>query len=109
MGTRNLLWALLAAAISLPVDAAEEKPQCKLMRLDEWKVRPGAALPVFDGAVNRRAIPVQLDTGMALREGALLERAAAARLGLALRPSPGRAFAGLGVDLDTDSAVLNEL
>lgn len=109
MRRRNLLWALLAAVISLPLDAAEEKPQCKLIRIDEWKVRGDAALPVFEGAVNRHRIPVLLDTGMALREGALLERAAAARLGLALRASPGRLFAGAAVDLDTDIGVLNEL
>jgi Aspartyl protease len=103
---RALLSILAAAVMAHAVDAAAE---CKLMRIDEWKLKHDAAAPVLEAVVHRQRIPVLLDTGMALREGALLDRAAAARLGLALRPSPGRAFAGVGVDVDTDVGVMKEI
>ena len=105
MTIRTLLLMLAAAAMAHPVDAAA----CKLMRIDEWKLKHDGVVPVLDGVVHGQRIQVLLDTGMALREGALLDRAAAARLGLALRASPGRPFAGVGVDVDADIGVLKEL
>ncbi len=107
---RTFLIALAAIGVAVATNAAAAEPQnCKLIRIDEWSVKPDAAVPILDGVINGHKIAVMLDTGLNLKEGALLERAAARRLGVPLQPYPGREFAGIGGETQAAIGIIGEI
>jgi predicted aspartyl protease len=108
MRTCIVLCALAATAPALAAPAADEKPQCKLMRIDEWKVEPGVPVPFLKGFVNGRSVPILLDTGMSAREGALLERVVAMRLGVPLGDHPAT-FVGVGGESRAQVGIIDEI
>jgi hypothetical protein len=54
--------------------AAAAAQNCKLIRIDEWRVLADIPQPVLEGRINGRPVGILIDTGMAGQEGALLER-----------------------------------
>jgi predicted aspartyl protease/tetratricopeptide (TPR) repeat protein len=77
----RLVLAVLAAAIGLPLHAADP-PRCKLVRIAEWPVRLQRGLPVMEGAINGKKVGVLLDTGA---YASMITKAAADRLELNTR------------------------
>jgi predicted aspartyl protease len=96
--------AAFGLAIGGHVDAAGSA-ECKFVRVAEWQVRLAHGALLADGAINGRSARVLLDTG-AMRS--ILQRGAAKRLGLTLRPAPKYRFNGLGGESDVDVAELDE-
>ncbi|HET7364189.1 MAG TPA: pepsin/retropepsin-like aspartic protease family protein, partial [Burkholderiales bacterium] len=93
----TLFAALALTAGTLAYGVAAAQPQnCKLIRIDEWAVLPNIATPVIEGIINGHRVGVLIDTGMAAKEGALLERALARRLGVFRIPDPNRTAGGVG-------------
>src|SRR6185295_3902732 len=108
LGVKTSLYAI-TALIGLIADAGAADPApCKLVPIDEWKVRADAPSPIVDGLINGQKIDVLLDTGMTLREGALLERAAARRLGIPITRNLSRTAAGIGGEAALSMAVIDE-
>ena len=107
---RNVSLVMLAAALfaGAPACLAAEPTQCKLIRIDEWRLKPHRLTPTLDGTINGKSIEVLLDTGMGLQQGALLERAAARRLGIPLSASLDRTFIGVGGEGSLSTAVVDE-
>ena len=100
--------AFVALVASAP-DASAEPTACKLVPIDEWRVRADAATPIIDGVINGQSIDVLLDTGLTLREGAVLERAAARRLGIPISGDLSRSAAGIGGEADLSYARIDEI
>ena len=96
---------LSALAAAHDVAAAE----CKLARIDEWTVLGDRGSPVLEGAINGRKVPVLIDTGMMAREGALLERSLARRLGVPLFEDPGRTMVGGGGESQVHIGLIREI
>ena len=107
---RSALFAALAltAGALAPGTVAAQSQNCKLARIDEWKVVPNLPTPVIEGRINGRRIGVLIDTGMSIREGALLERALARQLGVPLIEDPRRRLAGIGGETRAQIGVVNE-
>ena len=55
---------IAVAAASWAGVAAAADGGCKLVKIADWKLRPGRSLPVTDGAINKREIGVLIDRGM---------------------------------------------
>jgi len=68
------IFAIVAALIAGHAAAA---PDCKLARIEEWKVRVERNLPIIDGEINGSKIGILLDTGS---ERSFVTRSAAARM-----------------------------
>jgi predicted aspartyl protease len=80
------------------------------MRIDEWAVQPEIATPVIEGRINGSRVPVLIDTGAAPKEGALMHRALARRLGvplIALHPSAG--VGGIGGESRAEIGYISEI
>ena len=72
--------AFLLVTLALAADAASDAaPQCKLIRIAEWRVRNDYYRPVVDGAINSQKVSVLLDTGSSV---SLIQRSVATRLRL---------------------------
>jgi predicted aspartyl protease len=108
MNRRATTLALLAAMTcaltvqSLPVAA---DAQCKLILVEEWKVRWVNGHILIDGAINGQPVGVMLDTG-ATRT--IIFRSAAARLGLLARWSKSDSMQGVGGPSQLSSAYVEE-
>jgi predicted aspartyl protease len=81
---------------------------CKLVRIDEWQVKPDRVRPTIEGTINGHKIDVLLDTGLSLPEGALLERAAARRLGIPLTTNLPAMIGGIGGETRLSTIVVEE-
>ena len=103
---RFALLLLVAAALTPPCAAAQ--PQgCKLIRVDEWPLRPYRYIPTIDGEINGQKIGIGIDTG--LTKSALLLRSAAARLQLPAFKAQGLDVAGVGGESEGEIAIVDEL
>ena len=85
--------------------AAGEAPKCKLLRIEDWAVRPDHYRPVVDGAVNGQKVGVLLDTGAS---HSLILRAATGRLGLTRQPAHGYRTFGIGGETQAEAVDINE-
>jgi predicted aspartyl protease len=78
---------------------------CKLGKVAEWTVRTNSGQIVVDGAINGHPIGVMLDTGAAR---SMVLHAAAAELGLVLRPFGSVRMFGIGGETNVNAARLDE-
>lgn len=107
MNRRATTLALLAMTCALTVRSlpAAADARCKLVLVEEWKVRWVNNHLVIDGAINGQPIGVMLDTG-ATRT--IMFRSAAARLGLLPRRSKSNSIQGVGGPSQLSSAYIDE-
>ena len=94
--------AAIAAASAV---AAAESGKCKLVLLEEWKLRADQWQPVVDGAINGQKVGILLDSGAAV---SIVTRSATTRLGLHLFPIQGGQLYGLGGESQVEGAYLDE-
>jgi hypothetical protein len=101
-------FALAASALAYGA-AATAAQNCKLIRIDEWTVLPDIPTPVLIGKINGHPVGVLVDTGMAGKEGALLERALARRLGVPRMWDPNRSGGGIGGESRVEIGLIGEV
>ena len=108
---RTSFFAVLAlSAGALAHGTAAAQPQnCKLVRIDEWAVRPDIPTPVLEGTINGQRVSVLVDTGMSSKQGALLERVLARRLGVPVLPYPSIGFGGIGGESPAGIGLIREI
>jgi predicted aspartyl protease len=92
------------AAASAAANAQSGK--CKLLQIAEWPVRADHYRPVVDGAVNGQKVGILLDTGAF---SSLVQRSAAAKLGLKTFSLRGHRAYGIGGETIVEGANIGEL
>src|SRR5215471_9384886 len=97
------LVAGIAFALTLHSLSAAADAQCKLVLVEEWKVRWVNNHIIIDGAINGQPVGVMLDTGA---QRTLIFRSAAARLGLTTHWARGYTMSGVGGQTDVESAYI---
>ena len=83
MTAHSAAMAVLSATLFFTSEV-EAAGGCQLVRIAEWRTRPGYASPVVDGTINGVKVGVMLDTGA---ERTMIMRSAAQRLNL-VPPQP---------------------
>jgi clan AA aspartic protease (TIGR02281 family) len=104
---KRSIFAIAAAAIGFALAgsaAAAEGRKCKVGRIAEWPLRAEYYTPVFDGAINGQKIGILIDTGADI---SLVQRSAAARLGLTRYQTGGRVF-GIGGETYAETVNIDE-
>ena len=102
--------ALVLSAGTLVHCLAAEPQNCKLVRIDEWAVRPEIPTPVLEGRINGQRVGVLIDTGATPKEGALMHRALARRLGVPLVAlHPSARVGGIGGESQVEIGYINEI
>jgi len=99
---RNILGLVLALSCA----SAHAASDCKLMRINEWQVKPQTGRLYVAGAINGQKVDILLDTGAA---SSFVVRAAADRLGLTRHEAPGYRAYGVGGETHVEYAVIDEL
>ena len=108
MNRRATTLALLAAmtcALTVHCLPALADAQCKLILVEEWKVRWVNDHILIDGAINGQPVGVLLDTAAT---HTIIFRSAAARLGLLPRWSKSNSMQGVGGPSQLSSAYIDE-
>jgi hypothetical protein len=72
-----LNWIVLGLAVLAAGQAIAAAPECKLVRIEEWKVRTERNLPVIDGEINGNKVTILIDTGS---QRSFVTRSAVARM-----------------------------
>ena len=98
-------YALFAASVAIGFACSVAAASCQLTKVAEWPVRLERNKLIVDGAINGQKIGVLLDTGASTT---LIFRAAAARLGLALREVRNYRVVGVGGETNVESANIDE-
>lgn len=96
---------LLLVAAMATAATATERGGCKLELMAAWQVRENYHRPVIDGAINGQKVGILLDTGAT---SSLIQRAAAARLGLKTFWAADRSF-GIGGETRVEGTDIEEL
>ena len=89
-----------------PVQAVAAPGDCKLARIAEWPVQIDRNRISVQGTINGQSIGILLDTGA---ERSLIQRSAAARLGIAPQSATGRRMFGVGGETQVEVAYVDEL
>jgi len=100
MTAHSAAMAVLSATLSITSEV-EAASGCQLVRIAEWRTRPGYASPVVDGTINGVKVGVMLDTGA---ERTMIMRSAAQRLNLPREQIPGMKMEGIGGVSNAESA-----
>lgn len=96
--------ALLAVTILATADAGAQS-RCRFLKVVEWPVRIAANHIVVDGAINGQTVGIMLDSGATFSS---IERQTAEFLRLPLRDAPGRRIVGIGGQVQTALAIVDE-